>query len=96
MGVATGKDPKGADSAGMLCGGIADHRTTRLSGRVSDKTSLLTAASELAQYLAFALRTGGVDQAGPTLPAPVVEDVVSWVLRSRVTGQQFLRGVEQG
>ncbi|KAL1405970.1 hypothetical protein Q8F55_007652 [Vanrija albida] len=45
--------------------------------------------SELAQYLAYSLRTGGSDGTGPTLPPLVVEDVVSWVLRSRVTGKQF-------
>ncbi|CAK9786227.1 hypothetical protein CC85DRAFT_328428 [Cutaneotrichosporon oleaginosum] len=52
--------------------------------------------SELAQYLSWALRTGGNDGQGPTLPSPVIEDVVSWVLRSQVTGRQFATGVDQG
>ncbi|BEJ11188.1 hypothetical protein CspHIS471_0106100 [Cutaneotrichosporon sp. HIS471] len=52
--------------------------------------------SELAQYLTWALRSGGDDGRGPTLPSLVIEDVVSWVFRSQVTGRQFITGVDQG
>jgi hypothetical protein len=51
-------------------------------------------ASDLAQHLAHTLRTGGPDGEDPTLPPTVIEDVISWVLRSRITGAQFLRGID--
>lgn len=49
-------------------------------------------ASELASYLGKVLRTGGEDGTGQILPAPLVEDIKSWVLRQQVTGRAFLRG----
>lgn len=47
--------------------------------------------SQLAQHLRYSLRYG-LD--GPTLPLPVVEDVVTWILRHRIDGTGFLAGVE--
>ncbi|WVF66193.1 hypothetical protein IAT40_000933 [Kwoniella sp. CBS 6097] len=52
--------------------------------------------SELAQYLGHTLRTGGPDGTGHILPAPLVEDIKSWVLRQRVSGRAFLRGSADG
>lgn len=47
--------------------------------------------SQLAQHLRYSLRSGAD---GQTLPAPVVEDVVTWIFRHRVDGSGFLAGVE--
>lgn len=47
--------------------------------------------SQLAQHLRYSLRSGAD---GQTLPVPVVEDVVTWILRHRVDGIGFLAGVE--
>ncbi|WVQ80341.1 hypothetical protein IAT38_002446 [Cryptococcus sp. DSM 104549] len=52
--------------------------------------------SELAQYLAYELRTGGVDGTGKVLPAPLVEDIKVWVLRQQVSGKTFLTGSSDG
>nr|XP_031863581.1 uncharacterized protein CI109_000833 [Kwoniella shandongensis]KAA5530653.1 hypothetical protein CI109_000833 [Kwoniella shandongensis] len=52
--------------------------------------------SELAQYLASTLRTGGPDGTGQTLPAPLVKDIESWVLAQRVSGREFMRGSADG
>ncbi|WVQ93817.1 hypothetical protein IAU59_000895 [Kwoniella sp. CBS 9459] len=52
--------------------------------------------SELAQYLGHTLRTGGPDGTGHVLPAPLVEDIKSWVLRQRVSGRAFLKGSTDG
>ncbi|KAK8845474.1 hypothetical protein IAR55_006187 [Kwoniella newhampshirensis] len=52
--------------------------------------------SELAQYLASTLRTGGPDGTGQTLPAPLVKDIESWVLQQRVSGRDFMRGSADG
>ncbi|OCF36131.1 hypothetical protein I316_02003 [Kwoniella heveanensis BCC8398] len=52
--------------------------------------------SELAQYLGHTLRTGGHDGTGHVLPAPLVEDIKSWVLRQRVSGRAFIRGSTDG
>ncbi|WVR03494.1 hypothetical protein IAU60_000485 [Kwoniella sp. DSM 27419] len=51
---------------------------------------------ELAQYLGHTLRTGGHDGTGQVLPAPLVEDIKSWVLRQRVTGRAFMKGSADG
>lgn len=47
--------------------------------------------SQLAQHLRYSLRSGAD---GQTLPVPVVEDVVTWILRHRIDGSGFLAGVE--
>lgn len=47
--------------------------------------------SQLAQHLRHSLRSGAD---GQTLPVPVVEDVVTWILRHRIDGSGFLAGVE--
>ncbi|WWC58285.1 uncharacterized protein I303_100823 [Kwoniella dejecticola CBS 10117] len=52
--------------------------------------------SELAQYLGYTLRTGGPEATGHILPAPLVEDIKSWVLRQRVSGRDFLKGSSDG
>ncbi|OCF73500.1 hypothetical protein I204_05341 [Kwoniella mangroviensis CBS 8886] len=52
--------------------------------------------SELAQYLGYTLRTGGPEGTGHILPAPLVEDIKSWVLRQRVSGRDFLKGSSDG
>ncbi|ORY25188.1 hypothetical protein BCR39DRAFT_545010 [Naematelia encephala] len=52
--------------------------------------------SELARYLAQTLRTGGIDGTSQVLPAPLVEDIKSWVLRHQVTGRKFIRGNSEG
>ncbi|WWC66711.1 uncharacterized protein I206_100615 [Kwoniella pini CBS 10737] len=52
--------------------------------------------SELAQYLGYTLRTGGPEGTGHILPAPLVEDIKSWVLRQRVSGKDFLKGSSDG
>nr|XP_019048904.1 hypothetical protein I302_02683 [Kwoniella bestiolae CBS 10118]OCF27834.1 hypothetical protein I302_02683 [Kwoniella bestiolae CBS 10118] len=52
--------------------------------------------SELAQYLGYTLRTGGPEGTGHVLPAPLVEDIKSWVLRQRVSGRDFLKGSSDG
>ncbi|WWC85964.1 uncharacterized protein L201_000834 [Kwoniella dendrophila CBS 6074] len=52
--------------------------------------------SELAQYLGYTLRTGGTEGTGQILPAPLVEDIKSWVLRQRVSGRDFLKGSSDG
>jgi len=52
--------------------------------------------SELARYLGQNLRTGGSGGSGQTLPAPLVKDIESWVLRQQVTGRVFLKGNADG
>ncbi|WVQ76310.1 hypothetical protein IAR50_005975 [Cryptococcus sp. DSM 104548] len=52
--------------------------------------------SDLSQYLAYELRTGGVDHMGKTLPAPLIRDIESWVFRQRVSGKVFLGGSSDG
>ncbi|WWC99372.1 hypothetical protein V866_006273 [Kwoniella sp. B9012] len=52
--------------------------------------------SELSQYLGYTLRTGGPEGTGHILPAPLVEDIKSWVLRQRVSGRDFLKGSSDG
>lgn len=47
--------------------------------------------SQLAQHLRYSLRSGAD---GQMLPVPVVEDVVTWILRHRIDGSGFLAGVE--
>lgn len=54
------------------------------------------APSELAQYLTYELRTGGPDGTGKILPAPLIADIESWVLRQRVSGTLFLEGSSEG
>ncbi|WVO23530.1 uncharacterized protein IAS62_004885 [Cryptococcus decagattii] len=54
------------------------------------------APSELAQYLAHELRTGGPDGTGRILPTPLILDIESWVLRQRVSGKAFLDGSSEG
>jgi hypothetical protein len=52
-------------------------------------------ASELAQYLTKSLlRTSNSNTDDQTLPAPLVEDIKSWILRHQVTGRAFLKGPE--
>jgi hypothetical protein len=60
----------------------------------SDRDVADSPASELAQYLTRSLRkeTGNTDD--QTLPAPLVEDIKSWILRHQVTGRAFLKGPE--
>ncbi|KAK4683726.1 hypothetical protein P7C73_g6502, partial [Tremellales sp. Uapishka_1] len=52
----------------------------------------LWSPSELAQYIVYTLRTGGPDGTGQVLPAPLVEDIKTWVLRQQVTGRMFVKG----
>ena len=47
-------------------------------------------------YLTSTLRTGGPDGTGQILPAPLVEDIKTWVLRQQVSGRTFLRGNTEG
>ena len=56
---------------------------------------LTSQAADVAAYLEWHLRTGGIDGQGQTLPPRLVEDIKSWVFRAQVNGRIFLKGSEE-
>ncbi|ODN76027.1 hypothetical protein L202_05981 [Cryptococcus amylolentus CBS 6039] len=76
-----------------LNGGREERRVKRLDLPANPRE---WTPSDLSQYLAYELRTGGVDHMGKTLPAPLIRDIESWVFRQRVSGKVFLSGSSDG